>query len=345
MGLLGPTSHSKFGGLDLGYTEHSIIMEEISRQSGGIALSYGAHSNLCVNQITANGSEEQQATYLPKLIDGSYVGSLAMSEAGSGSDVTSMKTKAEKKGDYYILNGAKFWITNAPEADVVFVYARTSEKGITAFLVDKSMEGFKVGQKIDKLGMRSSPTSELLFEDCKVPVKNVVGGVGKGVYVLMSGLDYERLVLAAGPVGLMQKACDVAFEYVHERKQFDEPIGQFQLVQGKMADMYTRLSACRAYLYNVARAVDKNKQTSGSEVRQGTGQFTKDCSGVILYTAEAATQVCLDAIQLLGGNGYSNDYIVGQLMRDSKLYEIGAGTSEIRRWLIGRELNKEYLRK
>jgi isovaleryl-CoA dehydrogenase len=317
-------------------------MEELSRTSAAVALAYGAHSNLCVNQITRNGNEDQKERFLPKLIDGSFIGALAMTEPGSGSDVVSMKTRAEKKGDYYVLNGSKFWITNGSEADVVFVYAKTSDKGMTPFLVEKGTPGFSIGQKIDKMGMRGPPTSELLFEDCKIPVKNMVGKENGGVYVLMSGLDYERLVLSAGPVGIMQMACDVSFKYVHERKQFNQPIGHFQLMQGKMADMYVKLSATRSYVYSVARAVDEAKKRSDNGPATGTSRFTKDCAGVILYAGENGTQVALDAIQMLGGNGYSNEYILGRLLRDAKLYEIGAGTSEIRRWLIGRELNKDY---
>uniref|UniRef100_A0A336K0R5 Isovaleryl-CoA dehydrogenase, mitochondrial n=1 Tax=Culicoides sonorensis TaxID=179676 RepID=A0A336K0R5_CULSO len=335
MGFLGPTVKQEYGGLGGTYTDHCIIMEELSRACGAIALSYGAHSNLCVNQIHRNGNEEQKNKYLPKLISGEHMGALAMSEPGSGSDVVSMRLKAEKKGDYFILNGNKFWITNGPDADTLVIYARTNpnvkpQHGITAFIVEKGFDGFSTAQKLDKLGMRGSNTCELLFEDCKVPASNVLGEEGKGVYVLMSGLDYERLVLAAGPVGLMQAACDVAFEYAHIRKQFNQRIGEFQLVQGKMADMYTTLNACRSYLYNVARACDKGKANP------------KDCAGVILYNAEKATQVALDAIQILGGNGYINDYATGRIMRDAKLYEIGAGTSEVRRMLIGRSLNKEY---
>jgi isovaleryl-CoA dehydrogenase len=345
MGLMGVTAESRFGGLQLGYFEHCIIMEEISRCCPAIGLSYGAHSNLCVNQLTLNGSEEQKCKYLPKLIDGSFVGALAMSEVSSGSDVTSMRTTAQKHKDYYVLNGSKFWITNGSEADVVFVYAKTSDKGITPFIVEKGMEGFSIGQKIDKLGMRGSPTAELIFDNCKVPVSNMVGNLDNGVYILMSGLDYERLVLSAGPLGIMQSACEQAFQYAHQRFQFDQPIGQFQLLQGKMADMYTRLSSSRSYLYNIARAIDRFKTIMGSNASlKGTSPLTKDCTGVILLLSETATQISLDAIQILGGNGYSNEYSVGRLLRDAKLYEIGAGTSEIRRWLIGREINKEYLR-
>ena len=351
MGFMGPTVSEAYGGLDLGYFEHTLIMEELSRGCAALGLSYGAHSNLCVNQINLNGTEEQKAKYLPRLIDGSHVGSLAMTEPSSGSDVTSMKLRAEKKKDFYVLNGAKLWITNGSEADVIFVYARTSNKGITAFIIEKEMEGFSVGQKIDKLGMRGSPTAELLFENCKVPESNIVGIVDEGVYVLMSGLDFERLVLSGGPLGIMQMACDEAFEYAHQRKQFGQEIGKFQLIQGKMADMYVRLSACRSYLYNVARALDLGKKKSGVREffsdtgKKRTSPLTKDCAGVILYLAENATQVALDAIQILGANGYSNDYITGRLLRDAKLYEIGAGTSEIRRWLIGRELNKDFANK
>lgn len=306
----------------------------INRAAGGIALSYGAHSNLCVNQLTKNGTPEQKEKYLPKLCSGEHIGGLAMSEPGAGSDVVSMKLRAERKGDYYVLNGTKFWITNGSVADTLIVYARTSNNpsdghGITAFIVDTADEGFSVAQKLDKLGMRGSPTCELVFQDLKVPVKNVLGKENKGVYVLMSGLDFERLVLAAGPVGLMQAAIDTSFEYAHQRKQ-KKLIGEFQLMQGKMADMYTTLSACRSYLYSIARACDAGHNSS------------KDCAGVILYCAEKATQVALEAIQILGGNGYINEYPTGRIMRDAKLYEIGAGTSEIRRWLIGRQLNAEY---
>ncbi|XP_015782155.1 isovaleryl-CoA dehydrogenase, mitochondrial [Tetranychus urticae] len=344
MGLLGPTVSREYGGLDLTYLDHCIIMEEISRSSAALGLSYGAHTNLCINQIFVNGNEEQKAKYLPGLIDGSKIGSLAMSETGAGSDVVSMKTKAEKKGDYYVINGSKFWITNGAEADVVFLYARTSDKGITAFIIEKGMEGFSLGQQIDKLGMRGSPTTELLFQDLKVPEKNIVGGLNNGVYVLMSGLDKERLVLAAGPVGIMQMACELAFDYTHQRNQFGKPIGTFQILQAKMADMYVALSVSRAYVYNVARAITNYYARKDIDIK-GPSPYTKDCAGVILYTGEAGTKVALDAVQLLGGNGYANEYHVGRLVRDAKLYEIGAGTSEIRRWLIGRELNKAYLGK
>lgn len=337
LGLLGITAPENYGGSGLGYMDHCIVVEEMSRSSGSIALSYGAHSNLCVNQIVRNGSEEQKDKYLPKLISGEHMGALAMSEAAAGSDVVAMKIKAHKKGDYYVLNGTKMWITNGPDADVLVVYAKTDwnslkpQHGITCFLIEKGMEGFSTSQKLDKLGMRGSNTCELVFEDCKVPAANVMGGDGKGVYVLMSGLDLERLVLAAGPVGLMQACIDVAFPYAHVRDAFGKKIGEHQLVQAKMADMYTRLSACRSYVYSVARACDAGHVN------------TKDCAGVILYAAENATQVALDAIQILGGNGYINDYPTGRLLRDAKLYEIGAGTSEIRRWLIGEKINSEFL--
>jgi len=336
LGLLGITAKSEYGGSDLGYLEHCIVMEEISRASGGIGLSYGAHTNLCINQISRNGTEEQKQKYLPKLCSGEHIGALAMSEPGSGSDVVSMKLKAEKHGDEYILNGNKFWITNGPDADVLIVYAKTEnipdkpQRGITAFLVEKDTPGFRTAQKLDKLGMRGSNTAELIFEDCRVPEKNILGFRNKGVYVLMSGLESERLVLASGPVGIMQAACDTAFDYAHIRKQFGTRIGEFQLIQGKMADMYTTLNACRTYLYSVARACDRGHMSN------------KDCAGIILYTAEKATQVCLDAIQILGGNGYINDYPTGRYLRDAKLYEIGAGTSEVRRLIIGRTLNAEY---
>jgi len=333
LGVLGITVEEEYGGAGLGYLEHTVAMEEISRASASVGLSYGAHSNLCVNQIRRNGNAEQKKRYLPKLIDGSNVGALAMSEPGSGSDVVSMKLKAEKKGDRYVLNGNKMWITNGPDADVLVVYAKTDpaagSKGITAFLIEKSFKGFSTAQKLDKLGMRGSNTCELVFRDCEVPAENVLGEVGKGVRVLMSGLDYERAVLAAGPIGIMQAALDVAIPYVHERKQFGEPIGTFQLVQGKLADMYTTLNASRAYVYAVAKACDRGQTTR------------KDAAGAILFAAESATKVALDAIQLLGGNGYINDYPTGRLLRDAKLYEIGAGTSEIRRMLIGRELFEE----
>ncbi|XP_075970836.1 isovaleryl-CoA dehydrogenase, mitochondrial [Anticarsia gemmatalis] len=335
LGLLGITANPDFGGTGGKYSDHCVIMEELSRAAGGVALSYGAHSNLCVNQINRNGTDEQKSKYLPKLCSGEHVGALAMSEPGSGSDVVSMKLRAEKKGDYYVLNGNKFWITNGPDADVLVVYAKTDtsskpQHGISAFLIEKGFPGFTTAQKLDKLGMRGSNTCELVFEDCKVPAKNLLGAENKGVYVLMSGLDLERLVLAAGPVGLMQAAIDTAFSYAHTRKQFGQNIGEFQLMQGKMADMYTTLSACRSYLYNVAKACDEGHVNS------------KDCAGVILYCAEKATQVALDAIQILGGNGYINDYPTGRILRDAKLYEIGAGTSEVRRMLIGRALNSEY---
>ncbi|XP_075163891.1 isovaleryl-CoA dehydrogenase, mitochondrial [Haematobia irritans] len=335
LGFLGITAPPEYGGTGGSYLDHCIIMEEISRAAGGIALSYGAHSNLCVNQLTKNGTPEQKEMYLPKLCSGEHIGGLAMSEPGAGSDVVSMKLRAERKGDYYVLNGTKFWITNGSVANTLIVYAKTGTTGpdqhrITAFIIDTASEGFSVAQKLDKLGMRGSPTCELVFENLKVPAKNILGQENKGVYVLMSGLDFERLVLAAGPVGLMQAAIDTAFDYAHQRKQKGQFIGEFQLMQGKMADMYTTLSACRSYLYSVARACDAGHNSS------------KDCAGVILYCAEKATQVALEAIQILGGNGYINEYPTGRIMRDAKLYEIGAGTSEIRRWLIGRQLNLEY---
>ena len=333
LGLHGITVEEEYGGSGLGYLEHCIAVEEISRGSASVGLSYGAHSNLCVNQIRRNGGDAQKRKYLPKLISGEHVGALAMSESGAGSDVVSMKLKAEKKGDRYILNGTKFWITNGPCADVLVVYAKTDPaagpRGITAFLIEKGFKGFSTSQKLDKMGMRGSDTGELVFQDCEVPAENVLGEVGKGVNVLMSGLDYERAVLAAGPLGIMQAAMDVVIPYVHQRKQFGQPIGEFQLVQGKLADMYTTMNASRAYVYAVAKACDR-----GETAR-------KDAAGAILYAAEKATQIALDAVQLLGGNGYINDFPTGRLLRDAKLYEIGAGTSEIRRWLIGRELFEE----
>ena len=330
LGLHGITVEEEHGGVGLGYLEHVVAMEEVSRGSAAVGLSYGAHSNLCVNQIRRNGSAEQKQRYLPRLISGEHVGGLAMSEPGAGSDVVSMRLRAEKKGDRYILNGTKMWITNGPGGDVIVVYAKTDPdagpRGITAFIVEKGFKGFRVAQKLDKLGMRGSNTGELVFEDCEVPEENVLGAVGKGVNVLMSGLDYERAVLAAGPLGIMQACMDVVMPYVHERKQFGAPIGTFQLVQGKVADMYVTLNACRAYVYAVAKACDRGETTR------------EDAAGAILLAAEKATLVALDAIQLLGGNGYINDYPTGRLLRDAKLYEIGAGTSEIRRMLIGREL-------
>jgi len=330
LGLHGITAPEACGGLGLGYLEHCVAMEEVSRASGAVGLSYGAHSNLCVNQIVRNGNDDQKARYLQKLISGEHVGGLAMSEPNAGSDVVSMTTRAEKKGDRYILNGAKMWITNGPVAETLVVYAKTTPaagaRGITAFLVERGFKGFSSGQKLDKLGMRGSDTSELVFADCEVPEENVLGSVGKGVHVLMSGLDYERVVLSAGPLGLMAAALDVVLPYVHERKQFGQPIGSFQLVQGKLADMYVALNASKAYVYAVAKACDRGETTR------------EDAAGAILYASERATAVALDAIQLLGGNGYTNDYPLGRLLRDAKLYEIGAGTSEIRRMLIGREL-------
>jgi isovaleryl-CoA dehydrogenase len=333
LGLHGITVEEEYGGSGLGYLEHCIAMEEISRGSASIGLSYGAHSNLCVNQLRRNGSDAQKRKYLPKLISGEHVGALAMSEPNAGSDVVSMKLRAEKKGDRYVLNGTKFWITNGPCADVLVVYAKTDPgagpRGITSFLIEKGFKGFSTAQKLDKMGMRGSDTGELIFDNCEVPAENVLGEVGKGVNVLMSGLDYERAVLAAGPLGIMQAAMDVVIPYVHHRKQFGQAIGEFQLVQGKLADMYTTMNASRAYVYAVAKACDR-----GETAR-------KDAAGTILYAAEKATQIALDAVQLLGGNGYINDFPTGRLLRDAKLYEIGAGTSEIRRWLIGRELFEE----
>jgi isovaleryl-CoA dehydrogenase len=333
MGLLGITVDEKYGGAGMGYLEHVVAMEEISRASASVGLSYGAHSNLCVNQIKRNGSEAQKMKYLPKLISGEYIGALAMSEPNAGSDVVSMKLRAEKKGDRYVLNGTKMWITNGPDADVIVVYAKTDvsagPRGITAFLVEKTFKGFSVAQKLDKLGMRGSNTGELVFQDCEVPEENVLGAVGKGVNVLMSGLDYERVVLTGGPLGIMAACMDVVVPYVHERTQFGQPIGTFQLMQGKLADMYTTFNACRAYTYAVAKACDRGETSR------------KDAAGVILYGAEKATWMTLEAIQTLGGNGYINEYATGRLLRDAKLYEIGAGTSEIRRMLIGRELFEE----
>ncbi|MEZ5896771.1 MAG: isovaleryl-CoA dehydrogenase [Parvularculaceae bacterium] len=330
LGLLGVTADPDFGGTGLGYLAHVVAMEEISRGSGSVGLSYGAHSNLCVNQISLNASKAQKERYLPKLISGEHLGALAMSEPGAGSDVVSMKLRAEKKGDRYILNGAKMWITNGPSADVLVVYAKTDpekgSRGISAFLIEKGFKGFSTAQKLDKLGMRGSDTGELVFEDCEVPAENLIGAEGDGVRILMSGLDYERTVLSGGCTGLMQAAMDVVMPYVHDRKQFGKSIGEFQLVQGKIADMYTTMNACKAYVYTVAKACDRKETTR------------QDAAGCILYAAEKATQVALDAIQLLGGNGYINEYPTGRILRDAKLYEIGAGTSEIRRMLIGREL-------
>jgi isovaleryl-CoA dehydrogenase len=333
LGILGITVEEEYGGAGMGYLEHCVAMEEVSRGSASVGLSYGAHSNLCVNQIRRNGTAAQKKKYLPKLVSGDFVGALAMSEPGAGSDVVGMKLRSDKKGDRYVLNGNKMWITNGPDANVLVVYAKTDPaagpRGITAFLIEKGWKGFSTAQKLDKLGMRGSNTCELVFQDCEVPEESVLGQVGKGVNVLMSGLDYERAVLAAGPCGIMQACLDVVVPYVHERRQFGEPIGSFQLVQGKLADMYTTTNACKSYVYAVAKACDRSQTTR------------KDAAGAILYAAEKATQVALDAIQLLGGNGYINDYPTGRLLRDAKLYEIGAGTSEIRRWLIGRELFEE----
>jgi isovaleryl-CoA dehydrogenase len=333
LGVLGITVEEEYGGAGLGYLEHCVAMEEISRGSAAIGLSYGAHSNLCVNQIRRNGREEHKRRYLPKLISGEHVGALAMSEAQAGSDVVSMKLRAERKGSRFVLNGTKFWITNGPVADVLVVYAKTDPaagaQGISAFVIERGFKGFSTAQKLDKLGMRGSDTGELVFEDCEVPEENLLGDLNRGVKVLMSGLDYERVVLAAGPLGIMQAALDLVVPYVHERKQFGQPIGSFQLMQGKLADMYTTMSAARAYVYAVAQACDR-----GETAR-------KDAAGAILYAAEKATMIALDAIQCLGGNGYINDFPTGRLLRDAKLYEIGAGTSEIRRMLIGRELFEE----
>jgi isovaleryl-CoA dehydrogenase len=330
LGLHGITVEEAYGGAGMGYLAHVVALEEVSRASGSVGLSYGAHSNLCVNQIRRHGTEEQKRRYLPRLISGEHVGALAMSEAGAGSDVVAMTTRAERKGERYIINGGKTWITNGSEADVLVVYAKTTPqagaRGITAFLIERGMKGFSTGRKLDKLGMRGSPTAELVFADCEVPRENVLGLLDEGVGVLMSGLDYERLVLAGGPIGIMQACLDAVMPYVHERRQFGQPIGEFQLMQGKLADMYTSLSASRAYVYAVARACDRGH----------VGRI--DSAGAILYAAEQATQLALQAIQALGGNGYTNDYAVGRLLRDAKLYEIGAGTSEIRRMLIGREL-------
>ena len=336
MGLLGITVEEEYGGAHMGYLAHMIAMEEISRASASVALSYGAHSNLCVNQIRRNGTAAQKQQYLPKLISGEHVGALAMSEPNAGSDVVSMKLRADKRGDRYVLNGSKMWITNGGDADTLVVYAKTDvnagPRGITAFLIEKDFKGFSAGSKLDKLGMRGSNTYPLFFDECEVPEENVLGQVGEGVKVLMSGLDYERAVLAAGPLGIMQACMDITVPYLKERQQFGEPIGNFQLMQGKLADMYVSLSASRAYVYAVGQALDRG---------EGGRQVRKDAAGVILYAAERATQMALDTIQCLGGNGYINDYPAGRLLRDAKLYEIGAGTSEIRRWLIGRELMAE----
>ena len=333
LGLLGITVEEDLGGSGMGYLEHCVAMEEISRASASVGLSYGAHSNLCVNQIRRNGNEDQKGRYLPKLISGEHVGALAMSESGAGSDVVAMKTRAQRKGDRYLLNGTKMWITNGPDAEVLVVYAKTDLKagprGISAFIVEKGMPGFSTAQKLDKLGMRGSNTCELIFEDCEVPAENLLGEEGKGVNVLMSGLDYERVVLAAGPLGIMQACLDLVVPYLHERKQFDQPIGEFQLMQGKLADMYVSLNAAKAYVYAVAAACDR-----GQTAR-------KDAAGAILNAAERATWMASQAIQALGGVGYTNEVPAGRLLRDAKLYEIGAGTSEIRRWLIGREIFEE----
>ena len=333
LGLLGITVGEEYGGTGMGYLAHVVAMEEVSRASASVGLSYGAHSNLCVNQINRNGRAAQKQHYLPRLISGEHVGALAMSEPNSGSDVVSMKLRADRRGDRYLLNGNKMWITNGPDADVLVVYAKTDiaagPKGITAFLIEKSFQGFSTAQKLDKLGMRGSNTCELVFRDCEVPVENVLGEINRGVQVLMSGLDYERAVLAGGPLGIMQACMDVVMPYMHQREQFGQPIGEFQLMQGKLADMYTTMNACKAYVYAVAKACDRGRTTR------------KDAAGAILYAAEKATWMAGEAIQALGGNGYINDYSTGRLWRDAKLYEIGAGTSEIRRMLIGRELFNE----
>ncbi len=333
LGILGVTVEEEFGGAAMGYLEHVVAMEEVSRASASVGLSYGAHSNLCVNQIRRNGNGAQKQRYLPGLVSGEQVGALAMSEAGAGSDVVSMRLQARKQGDRFVLNGTKMWITNGPDADVLVVYAKTDRdagpRGISAFIVEKTFKGFSTTQKLDKLGMRGSNTCELVFDDCEVPEENLIGELGRGVNVLMSGLDFERVVLAAGPLGIMQACMDIVVPYVHERKQFDRPIGDFQLMQGKLADMYTTMNASKAYVYAVARACDQG------------GPTRKDAAGAILYASERATWMALEAIQCLGGNGYINDYATGRLLRDAKLYEIGAGTSEIRRMLIGRELFQE----
>lgn len=330
LGMLGITAEEEFGGSGLGYLAHCVVMEEISRASASVGLSYGAHSNLCVNQLKLNGTHEQKSKYLPKLITGEHLGALAMSETGAGSDVVSMKLNAEKRSDRYLMNGQKMWITNGPTADVLVVYAKTDPtagpKGITAFIVEKGFKGFSTTQKLDKLGMRGSDTCELVFDNCEIPAENILGVEGGGAKVLMSGLDYERVVLASGPLGIMQACMDVVMPYIHDRHQFGQPIGTFQLVQGKVADMYSTMNACKTYVYTVAKACDLGETTR------------QDAAGCILYAAEKATQVALDAIQLLGGNGYTNEYPVGRFLRDAKLYEIGAGTSEVRRMLIGREL-------
>ena len=340
LGLLGITAPEQYGGANLGYLAHIVAMEEISRASASVGLSYGAHSNLCVNQIKRNGSEAQRDRYLPKLISGEHVGALAMSETGAGSDVVSMRLRADKRGDRYVLNGTKMWITNGPDADVLVVYAKTDPeagpRGITAFLIEKGFKGYSVAQKLDKLGMRGSHTGELVFQDCEVPEANVLGRVGGGVNVLMSGLDFERAVLAGGPLGIMAACMDVVVPYVHERQQFGQAIGEFQLMQGKLADMYTTMMACRAYVYEVGRACDRATPETVRAIR-------KDAAGAILYAAEKATWMAGEAIQALGGNGYINDYSTGRLWRDAKLYEIGAGTSEVRRMLIGRELFAETM--
>lgn len=344
LGLHGVTAPTQYGGLALGYFEHCLAMEVMSQYSASIALSYAAHSNLTINQLSLNGNGKQKETYLPKLIDGTYIGSQAMSESGAGSDILSMKTNAVKKGDYYILNGTKFWITNGPEADVMLVYARTSPTGLTVFLVEKGVEGFSVSKKIKKMGMRGSPTAELVFQDVKVHESAVVGSPERGTYVMMRGLDYERLILAAGPLGLMQRACDIAFDYAHQRNQFKQQVAKFQIMQAKMADMYTETTFCRSALYLIARNLDNHVAASKQKhlEKTGTTPYTAKCASVILKCAEVATKLTNEAVQILGGNGYTEDYEASRLYRDAKIYEIGAGTSEIRRWLIGREINKAY---
>ncbi|WP_305844470.1 isovaleryl-CoA dehydrogenase [Photobacterium leiognathi] len=332
MGLLGVTVSEQYGGADMGYLAHVIIMEELSRASASVGLSYGAHSNLCVNQVFRNGNDVQKQTYLPKLLTGEHVGALAMSEVNAGSDVMSMQLKAEQHGDHFVLNGNKMWITNGPEANTLVVYARTDDNAITAFIIESQFEGFSTAQKLDKLGMRGSNTCELVFINCRVPKENVLGEIHHGAKVLMSGLDYERVVLAAGPLGIAQACLDLVIPYIHERKQFGKAIGEFELIQAKVADMYTQLNAARSYVYTVAKACDRGEVTR------------KDAAGVILLSAELATKMALETIQILGGNGYINDYPAGRLLRDAKLYEIGAGTSEIRRMLIGRELFAESAR-
>lgn len=343
MGLHGITAPQQYNGLGLGYLEHCLAVEAMSETNAALALSYGAHSNLTINQICLNGNDDQKQRYLRKLVSGEWIGSLAMSEPGAGSDVTSMKTKATKRGDRWFLTGTKFWITNGPIADLVLVYAKTGVKEITAFLVETKTEGFSVGKKINKMGMRGSPTGELVFDDCPVPETNIVGKLNEGVYVLMSGLDYERLVLAAGPLGIMQRSCEVAFDYAHQRRQFGKPVGEFQLIQGLMADMYTETLFCRSTLYSIARALDERvKSNPNSHSQKGRSEYTSKCAAIILRLAESGSRVADSCLQILGGNGYTEDYEASRLLRDARLYQIGAGTSEIRRWLIGREINNVF---